>query len=124
MQVRKIYLGTVLLLAGLFLTGCPSQERIERDFQVRREAAYQRLMQMEPNDTATDLKIVTGGLTRADCIELALQNNKDVQTAKVKLLEAKGQMTDAIAINQRRPPKGYDPQADKMKLIEAIRSVQ
>jgi outer membrane protein TolC len=97
MQVRTIYQGIVLLLAGIFLAGCPSQEQIERDFQVRREAAYQRLMQTEPNDKATDLKIVTGGLTVADCIELALQNNKDVQTAKVKLLEAKGQMTDAIA---------------------------
>jgi len=86
-----------LLLAGIFLAGCPSQERIERDFQVRREAAYQRLMQTEPNDTATDLKIVSGGIAVADCIELALRHNKDVQTAKVKLLEAKGQMTGAIA---------------------------
>ena len=97
MQMRTIYHGTVLVLAGMFLAGCPSQEQIERDFQVRREAAYQRLMQSEPNDTAMDLKIVTGGLAPADCIELALRNNKDVQTAKVKLLEAKGQMTGAIA---------------------------
>ncbi len=99
MQIRNVPLGIVLLLllAGLFLVGCPSQKRIERDFQVKREAAYQRLVQSEPNNTATDMKIVTGGLTVADCIELALQNNKDVQTAKVKLLEAKGQMTDAVA---------------------------
>ena len=54
MQMKTSYHVTVLLLAGLFLAGCPSQERIERDFQVRREAAYQRLMQTEPNDTATD----------------------------------------------------------------------
>ena len=97
MKVRNFYQGTVLLLAGMFLAGCPSQEQIERDFQIRREAAYQRLMQSDPNDTATDLKIVKGGLSIADCIELALRNNKDVQTAKIKLLEAKGQMTGAIA---------------------------
>ena len=97
MQMKTSYHVTVLLLAGLFLAGCPSQERIERDFQVRREAAYQRLMQTEPNDTATDLKIVKGGLSIGDCIELALRYNKDVQTAKIKLLEAKGQMTGAIA---------------------------
>ncbi len=34
------------------------------------------------------------------------------------------QMTDTVAINQRRPPKDYDPHADKMKLIEAIRSIK
>ena len=33
MQVRTVYHGIVLLLAGIFIGGCPSQKRIERDFQ-------------------------------------------------------------------------------------------
>jgi hypothetical protein len=32
-------------------------------------------------------------------------------------------MADAVKLNQRRPPEGYNPAADKAKLIEAIVSI-
>ncbi|HUV38524.1 MAG TPA: hypothetical protein VMY39_02875, partial [Planctomycetota bacterium] len=34
------------------------------------------------------------------------------------------QLADSVAINQRRPPEGYDAHTIKMRLIAAIRSVQ
>ncbi|MBN2375851.1 MAG: TolC family protein [Sedimentisphaerales bacterium] len=79
------------------LAGCPSQQSIERDFQQRREISYQNLTRTGQSQGTTDLEMVAGQLSMSDCLELALRHNKDVQIAKENLLEAKGQMTEAIA---------------------------
>jgi len=86
-----------LLLLLFALAGCPSQLRIERDFQQRREISYQNLMRAGQSQSTTDLEMVAGQLSMSDSLELALRHNKDVQLAKENLLEAKGQMTEAIA---------------------------
>lgn len=97
MRLTPYRLALAGLAIGLFLAGCPSQQRLDREFRARRQAAYHRLIQTDPNQIAADLRVVSGGLTLADCLELALRHNKDVQIAKVKLLEAKGQMQEAVA---------------------------
>ncbi len=91
-------LGFLSLLLLLFaLAGCPSQQRIEKDFQQRREVSYQNLMRAGQDQSSADLEMAAGQMTMSDCLELALRHNKDVQLAKENLLEAKGQMTEAIA---------------------------
>lgn len=85
------------LVISLLLAGCASQDQIAQEVQSNRQQSLATLRQGAADDTACQLKTVSGDVGIGDCLELALLHNKDVQTAKLKLLEAQGQMTEAIA---------------------------
>jgi len=87
----------VLLLAGLLLSGCISQGEIVEDFQRNRQVSYEMLSRSGADKTGGGLELLSGELSTTQALEYAFRYNKDVQKAKVKLLEAKAQMTEAIA---------------------------
>ncbi len=86
-----------LLTSLLLLAGCPSQDKIAQEVQSHRRQSLAALQQGTAEDATYKLETVSGDIGIENCLELALVHNKDVQTAKLKLLEAKGQMTEAIA---------------------------
>jgi hypothetical protein len=59
-------------------------------------------------------------LANAIARKRAAGENGPAVRAAAELLQA---AADSVAINQRRPPDGYDPDADKEKLIAAIESL-
>ena len=85
------------IAATLVLAGCPSQEQIARDFQANRIRSYTQLCRQSTPDPNSDLPVIGGPLTLDDCVELAMKHNKDVQTARVGLIDARGRMTEAVS---------------------------
>jgi outer membrane protein TolC len=88
-----LFLVTIALLTG----GCPSQKKVARQIQANRQTSLNILQNGSSEQEIYKLETISGDITIEDCLELALIHNKDVQTAKLKLLEAKGQMTEAVA---------------------------
>ena len=96
----KIYrYGLSFYLAGmvLILTGCPSQKDIERQIQAQRQGSYEALLRSSEAESSEGWPVLSGRLSLDECMETALQNNRDVQAAKVQLLRARGQMSEAVA---------------------------
>ena len=81
----------------LGMGGCPSQEQIARDFEAKRAQSYRQLVENVTPDPNSDLRVLRGALRLDDCLVLAFKHNKDVQAARVGLLEAKGRMTEAVS---------------------------
>ena len=98
MKMMVLSVGAVVLV---LLGGCVTQEEIDRQFQSRRAASYERLtragQQANGAGVSEELEYVTGQLSVERCVELALTHNKDVQSALLKLDEAAGVMTEARA---------------------------
>ena len=82
---------------GLLVAGCASPEKVSRQIDQRRETRTIALLSHEPNMAIEEIPITSGALDLPACIELALRHNKEIQTAKAALQEAKGQMTEAIS---------------------------
>jgi len=86
------------LLALAFLAGCESTEKLEGEFHQRRQQRYEVLRGMKEEEKDVDkLETLEGELSLERSIDLALKYSKDVQEAKLELLVAKGQMTEAIS---------------------------
>ncbi|MBN1764631.1 MAG: TolC family protein [Sedimentisphaerales bacterium] len=88
----------MVLLSG----GCDyyTRDRVARDIQESRLKRTQRMLTIDFDPNASEmeeLEILGGTVNLDDCIELALIHNKDVQNAKVRLLESQGQMTEAVS---------------------------
>ena len=93
--VRAAWAAAVL--AGVLLVGCASVEDVGREIERQREVRATALLSQEPNMGVEAIPVTSGELDLGRCIELALLHNKEIQAAKATLLEAKGQMTEAIA---------------------------
>jgi outer membrane protein TolC len=91
-----LWFGT-WFLSVLVLAGCARQEQIEREFQANRQASYEALQRAAEGESSEEMPVVSGQLGFEECLELALVNNRDVQAAKIQLLIADGQMTEAVA---------------------------
>ena len=92
---RLFTVGGVLM--WLAIAGCVSQEEITRQFQANRRAGYESLLRDSTAEGTARADFITGSLDIAEAVELALTHNKEVQAAKLKLLEARGRMTEAIS---------------------------
>ena len=100
---RFCYVLLIQMWVGLSLVifgaggGCITQEKIAQEFQSKRRARAAALLSKTAEPEMIEPEVISGPLSLADGIELALIHNKDVQTAKQQLIEAQGQMTEAIA---------------------------
>lgn len=91
------YLVFCVCLALVF-SGCVSQEELAKEFVANRRSSYALLSRTDTREAGLDqLELLSGALTIDECIDIALKHNKDVQTARVKLIEAKGRTTEAVA---------------------------
>jgi len=84
----------------MLVSGCFDQEKVARKFENNRQRRYEQLRQAEKTEAAkTDQadEVISGPLTVEDAVELALRYNKDVQATKLRLIEAKGQVVEAVA---------------------------
>ncbi|MCP4710407.1 MAG: TolC family protein [Planctomycetes bacterium] len=123
-----------LILAGALaaiMGGCYSQEKMAREFESNRKSRAAALMNGQAEPELGLPEVITGSLSLADCIELALIHSTDVQLAKQSLLQAKGQMTEAIATalptvnftgsGQRNDNKGFIDQKETYDLAVLAR---
>jgi len=83
-----------LCIFWLDLSGCGS-EQVARDIQKNRQVRYETFLRSGGETGGPDMEAAVGRVSLDDCIELALKHNKQVQMAKLSLLEAKGQITEA-----------------------------
>ncbi len=94
---RQSFIGLLFLM--FIFGGCDlfDVEEVSRDVRIRRQISYNAIMSAdEPNEYSPWVR-VSGPVSLDDCLELAMIHNKDVQLGKQRLLEADGQMTEAIA---------------------------
>ena len=91
-----LVISTVSLLFAM-LNGCNQQKKLTRDIQQNRQTRYEALVRLNGQEEKSDWQVLSGPLNLDECIELALRYNKDVQGAKLKLLEAKGEMIGAVS---------------------------
>lgn len=98
-HLPPVFVGLVVVcLLVLTLVGCNQQEKLARQIQQSRQKSYQALTHSpQQEEKKSDWETISGPLSLDECVELALLHNKDVQAAKLKLLEAKGEMTTAIS---------------------------
>jgi len=94
---RMILLTSAISLLFAMLNGCNQQKKLARDIQQNRQKRYEALVRLNSQEDKSDWQVLSGPLNIDECIELALRYNKDVQTAKLKLLEAKGEMVGAVS---------------------------
>jgi len=85
-----------LCIFWLGLSGC-SSEQVARDIQKNRQVRYETFLRSGGETGSPDMEAAVGRVSLDDCIELALKHNKQVQMAKLSLLEAKGQITEAVS---------------------------
>jgi len=84
----------------MLASGCFDQEKVARKFQSNRQQRYELLKQTEKGKAAQADQVdevISGPLSVDDAVELALRYNKDVQATKLRLIEAKGQVVEAVA---------------------------
>ena len=86
----------LLLSAVAWLTGCVTKRDVARDVAQRRQTAYQQIISptADPNQPAL-VETITGPLSILHALELAQHHNKDIQSARARLLEARGQLLEA-----------------------------
>jgi len=91
------YYWVLMVLTAAF-SGCESRVKLSNEFQANRHQRYEVLRGMTEAEKEVDKPLVIEGeLSLETSINLAMKNNKDVQEAKLELLVAKGQMTEAIS---------------------------
>jgi outer membrane protein len=91
---RWVLFLTILVALG----GCVTEEQVGRDFEMRRQESYQALARVtaEPNKPS-EPEVIGGDLNVARCLELAEKNNKDLQSARLGLMQAQGRTQEAWA---------------------------
>ena len=98
-KLKRIVSGcwpAVVLLGLVGPTGCISEEEIEREFQANRQRSYEILARVDDDPNNAALLATAGGeLSMSRGMELALAHNKDVQTTRLRLMEAEGQVLEA-----------------------------
>jgi outer membrane protein len=94
---RMVLVILAISLLFAMLNGCNQQEKLVRDIQQSRQKRYDALVRLNGQEEKSDWQVLSGPLNIDECVELALRYNKDVQTAKLKLLEAKGEMIGAVS---------------------------
>ena len=111
----------LLLLACIIFVGCQdSRTKMERDFAASRTKRYQAIQQQkvlslssDPNSfnsspesvkeadimqlVGSEDLAVSGVISIDDCIELALRHSTDIQSAKIKVLEARANTDEAVS---------------------------
>jgi outer membrane protein TolC len=91
----------------LFWSGCSSQEQIAREFQRNRQGSYQEILRekttsvaaadSDTDDTTDGQMRIVGPLSIERAVALAIVHNRDIQAAKLRLIEAKARMTEATS---------------------------
>ncbi len=94
---RAVLLTSAISLLFAMFSGCNQQKKLARDIQQNRQKRYEALIRLNGQEEKSDWQVLSGSLNIDECIELALRYNKDVQGAKLKLLEAKGEMIGAVS---------------------------
>ncbi|MCK5270926.1 MAG: TolC family protein [Sedimentisphaerales bacterium] len=94
---RAVLLISAISLLFAMFSGCNGQKKLVRDIQQSRQKRYEALVRLNGQEEKSDWQVLSGPLNINECIELALRYNKDVQAAKLKLLEAKGEMIGAVS---------------------------
>jgi len=123
-----------LILGGVLaalMGGCYSPEKMAREFEANRRTRAAALISGRAEPELGMPEVITGSLSPADCIELALLHNPEVQLAKQSLLQAKGQMTEALSTalpkvnftgtGQRNDNKGFIDQKETYDLTVLAR---
>ena len=82
--------------AWVLVAGCVTQQEIDRDFRARRQGSYQVLSRVG-GESSVELEVIAGPLSVGRSLEVALSHNKDVQTAKVQFMQARGEVTEATS---------------------------
>ncbi|MBN1436605.1 MAG: TolC family protein [Sedimentisphaerales bacterium] len=95
----KFRLLVLVLFAGVLVCGCVSQEEVGRGFAQNRAVSYNRMVAVDGGDPnlAGELLVVSGDLSLARAMELAQEYNQSLAVQRARLLEAEGQMVEAIS---------------------------
>jgi len=99
-SVRSVRIGLMLCasVSAAFSGGCLSREKVARQFEQNRQRSYELLVRSngDPNDVSA-IEVIDGPLSLAKAIKLAFEHNKDIQAARLKVVQAKGRMLEAAS---------------------------